>query len=237
MELGQRQTWAAARSPEIEVIWYRGHRPLKVWEPLRQRIASSQLGWRRQTKSFTSYINGGLSLHCDVLEIPNIPESIKNTAIKLHVALQWSLDNRDFDFIFRTNSSTYVDTQKLLRHVRNAPRSSYLAGVVGELNGAQFPSGTGILMSRDVAAKLCASGVLLTQTVDDVAVGGGAKSLGLEIQPIRRLDVSDCQAVLELTELQTSETLFYRCKNSSNRGLGEQQTMACLHRRLDAPSM
>lgn len=55
-----------------------------------------------------------------------------------------------WDFIFRTNSSSYVDKLRLLEHAHKAPRKWCYQGIDGD----GFASGSGFLMSRDVAEVL-----------------------------------------------------------------------------------
>lgn len=62
----------------------------------------------------------------------------------------WGLD---WDYLFRTNASSYVDKDRLLEHARWLPRERYYQGI----DGGGFASGSGFFLSRDLAMILRAS--------------------------------------------------------------------------------
>jgi len=76
-----------------------------------------------------------------------------------------------FDYIWRTNLSSVLDYQGLLDYVDSC-ETSY-AGYVGtSVDGYQFASGAGFLMSRDVVNYLLNNErLLMRDVIDDVAIG------------------------------------------------------------------
>lgn len=53
--------------------------------------------------------------------------------------------NEEWDYIFRTNTSSYIDKKRLLKFSENLPTEKCYCGI----NGGGFASGTGIFLSRD----------------------------------------------------------------------------------------
>ena len=68
----------------------------------------------------------------------------------MHWRYKLALDyiwNEDWDFIFRTNTSSYVDKQKLFDFANTMMTEKCYCGI----DGGGFASGCGVLISRDVA--------------------------------------------------------------------------------------
>ena len=99
----------------------------------------------------------------------------------------------DHDFIFRTNSSSYVDKARLLEHAETLPRERCYQGVDGD----GFASGSGFFISPDVEEmlRLNSSGryhdeaPLLTiaranpELIEDVAIGLCLARRGVTVTP------------------------------------------------------
>jgi hypothetical protein len=60
------------------------------------------------------------------------------------------IKNFDFDYIFRTNSSSYIDKKLLLDSVKNAPTTNYYSGVLGNNKIFDFALGCGYFLSKDL---------------------------------------------------------------------------------------
>lgn len=74
-------------------------------------------------------------------------------AAKFKKALEW-IQYDEYDYIFRTNSSSYVNKSALLEFAKTLPTEKLYAGwtmVDSEDHGGLVVSGAGIFMSKDVA--------------------------------------------------------------------------------------
>lgn len=78
-----------------------------------------------------------------------------NTGVKTLECFETILNNNlEFDFIFRTNSSSYVDKQKLKDLLIGKPKINYYAGVAHVYQGIHYVSGSGIVLSKDLVKHL-----------------------------------------------------------------------------------
>ena len=59
----------------------------------------------------------------------NIDEGYNNLGKKTLMAFEWALKNKEFDYIARVNSSTYVDKKELLNYVKGFPDDKVFAGL------------------------------------------------------------------------------------------------------------
>lgn len=105
------------------------------------------------------------------LKVP-APDNYKCIGWKTKMALE-EVFNTPWDYLFRTNSSSYVCKKRLLQHVQGLPESGYYGGC---RNYGSMPpvwvSGAGMILSRDVAE--LAQSQLSTSTsevVDDIEIG------------------------------------------------------------------
>jgi hypothetical protein len=79
----------------------------------------------------------------------------------------------NYDYIVRTNLSSVWNFDCLLRHVNTLEKSNVYAGVIGNYGSTRFISGSGMIMSQDVAKLLVKNRVLLNHSnvIDDVDIG------------------------------------------------------------------
>ena len=114
------------------------------------------------------------------LYIP-IDEHYENLLAKTLIATRWVIENLDFDFLIRTNTSNYFFhslVEKLLSNYN--PNSPIVAGVIaswrGEIKGTRnrylYISGAGIYLSNFSAKILCRMNSEEYEGIpDDVAIG------------------------------------------------------------------
>lgn len=152
--------------------------------------------------------------------IVDIPEDWSLIGLKTLKALEFILDNYEFDYLFRTNTSSYVDVKVLLTHIKSLPKLSVYSGLIGKVFGSQeFASGAGILLSRDVVERVCVDGEQWDHgLVDDIALGkliGGLSNPRVELTPLPRLDVPTLE-IAEQTDISViCSNLHFRCKSNS----------------------
>lgn len=86
-----------------------------------------------------------------------VEETYAKMGHKLLMALDWVLQNKEFDYIARVNSSCYVDKKELIKHVQTLPEKDLFAGLVveaSESNPLWVWGGGQFLLSKDVVQKI-----------------------------------------------------------------------------------
>ena len=235
LERAQRETWAADLPGPT--IWYQGSRSfVDVWTCRGAKVAGkvyAPLGeWGLSSLGRHGTTHRAASLDGDVLHL-GTPDVWSLTAAKLHGALQWALEEEDFDMLWRTNSSTYTHVPGLLAHIAASPAKGLYAGYIGEAHGVRFASGTGMLVSRDVAEAVVASGDLLrSTTVDDVAFAAACSSFGVDVAPLHKIDITSPD---DVTAVDPTALFFVRCKSEAADRRMEAETLRRLHQ-LYAPT-
>ena len=135
-------------------------------------------------------------------------------------AFKYLLENHDFDFIFRTNTSSYVDATRLLERLNDMPKSGVYAGFVGTALGKlKFASGAGILLSRDVVKKICDHASEWKHgLIDDVALADLVSRFDgprTELIPLERLTLHSLKVAMGVDAEQISNSFHVRCKANS----------------------
>ena len=220
---GIRKTWAAPSSLDqlVSVLFYQGTaRGLRYWTVggisrlmhLAARENQSSLASRTRIALIRGaarrFLPGEVFRSGDTLTT-SVPETYGMLSAKLWAALSYVHSHQGFEFILRTNSSTYVDRARLARFVASLPPTGYYGGKRGESSGIVFASGTGILMSRDVV-KEALEGTWDHAKPDDVALGEVLANRGVNLQAIDRPELrvpSDAWGT-------DTDAFMWRCKGS-----------------------
>ena len=81
--------------------------------------------------------------------LTSISESVENCGYKLLNSLEL-IKNLEYDFIFRTNSSSYVDKSILYDKLSKINDLNYYAGINGYFRNVSFASGSGFVMTKNL---------------------------------------------------------------------------------------
>jgi hypothetical protein len=149
-----------------------------------------------------------------------IPERRPLIGLKTLLAFQYILENYEFDYVFRTNTSSFINGKALIELAKNSNRSHLYAGAKVEIFVSDsFATGSGYLISRDLLEKISNRPDLWPLGVaDDVSLAISIKSLPGE--KIERLDFPFFHPK-SLQELQCLDLNFIRglphvrCKSES----------------------
>jgi hypothetical protein len=175
------------------------------------------------------FYRGGPALRLEGrrLTLP-VGDDLPNTARKTLACFEHVLERFDFDVIFRTNCSSYVDLPNLRSFVSSHARASgFYAGGVSTHDGVPFASGSGYFLSRDLVELATREHDAWDHSLlDDVALGAVLAHAGIEPQPAPRRDYGDVRAVHDLDISQ----FHFRCRTDSWRRLGDARVMVALHR-------
>lgn len=140
-------------------------------------------------------------------------EQYSRIGIRTIEAFEYALNNFKFDYLFRTNISSYVNKKNLITWLNNKNRSKFYSGVIGDFYGIKFASGSGFTLSRDLVEYLCHSKNKLNYNlIDDVCFGNFLTST-VDIFPAPRLDFPTEQSVIDFDK----SNFHFRCKSFGDR--------------------
>lgn len=172
LEAAQRETWAQEREG-VEIFYLQG----VARGPLRMALlAVRKLAERLQLLSPFDRVVGRafaqlpVGMHGNTIRTSTVEYWI-GTSAKTHACLKYLARRDSFDYLVRTNSSTYVHLPRLLNHLAGAPRKGYYAGAD---QGEPHAQGTLIILSSDVVERLANDRHWEYDTVDDAALGRAA---------------------------------------------------------------
>ncbi len=156
----------------------------------------------------TSFKNRELHIKCD--------EGI-NITIKTLKMFEYCLDNFDFDFIFRTNLSSYVNLNRLYKYCKTLPQENIYQGHIGVHQGIKFASGSGILLSKDVV-KIITSMYPKIKSFglnDDPYIGKILSSQNISLNSLPRFNYlhnSNINSIKKYHNEDLIKNFHYRCK-------------------------
>lgn len=138
----------------------------------------------------TLYYTGLLSYQKPNIVQFNSPEGYNNMGRKDLLAFKWALNNCEWDYMARVNSSCYVKKKKLLDYVQSIPESKLFRGlgVCGKDGQVEWMWGGGqYIMSRDVVQSIVDNESKWDHSVmEDVAMSKLVKVLGFDLDTMGR---------------------------------------------------
>ena len=164
-------------------------------------------------------------------------EEYENILKKTLLGISWSIQHLEFDFVLRTNVSTYVDKRRLNKFIKDKEMTSNsVAGYpeylkkrenIGVEEKETFLSGSGILIARNIALEMTKSEDLFSDpSPDDVAISRFFRKIGIEPVYLPRSN-------LHSVHLYTPAP-FVRCKSSTNE-FAASNRMKLVHRIITSP--
>lgn len=110
-------------------------------------------------------------------------------SLKTVEAFKWALANKDFDYIARVNSSTYVKKDSLSEYVQTLPENNVFNGLVVDVAESPWIWGPFFLLSKDVVKAVIENEHKIDHRVMD-DVGLSKLITGLGIAPSRGIGCS-----------------------------------------------
>jgi hypothetical protein len=157
----------------------------------------------------------------DSLYLP-VPEARPLIGLKTIEAFKYVLKEFDFDYLFRTNTSSLVNPKKLVAYLKNTSKTGVYAGykMKTETN-EDYASGAGILMSRDVISRVCDAEAQWRHGLpDDVALAALIANLSgssVHLQDLPRSHALTLGQASKLPQEELFEAFHIRCKSESPR--------------------
>jgi hypothetical protein len=157
-----------------------------------------------------------------------VADDLPNVGRKTLACFEYVLANRDFDLVFRTNCSSYVDLPNLREYALGHARvDRFYAGSVRVHDGVQFASGSGYFLSRDLVELAVRQRAEWDHSLlDDVALGAIVARAGVEPAPLPRHDYA---TLADARDADTSQ-FHFRCKTYSWQRLEDARIMIAVHR-------
>lgn len=141
----------------------------------------------------------------------SLTPGIINKTVK---SIEYCLENMEFDYIYRTNLSSFLDLNKMYDYFLKINRIHY-GGVIGNLDdGMPFASGCGFVLSKYACKYILKNENVLFESnhYDDVAIGNLLNPV-YGIEHISRIDINNMS---EEKFIMDENTFHYRCKSDGN---------------------
>jgi hypothetical protein len=103
-------------------------------------------------------------------------------------AFKWIYENILFDYIFFCCSGSYIDKIEMQKFIADKPLNKFYCGIASFSDGADFASGSGFFLSRDLVKMVIdnANEILtykMGKTFNDVEIGRFLTTHGISIDP------------------------------------------------------
>lgn len=190
-------------------------------------------------KVWSSYMNSNKEIECYFIQYRDGPQEIEGNTFWLEGkesfaaiitktldSLDYFLKKDSYDFIIRTNMSSLWNFNTLLKHLETLPSEKVYNGVIGKHQITNFISGSGFIMTSDVAKLLIENRQIAesVKVMDDVDIGYALNKLGIECSPGKRTDFYSREIYVNST--YDSSDYHYRIKwNNSNMRYEEAEIM------------
>jgi hypothetical protein len=177
----------------------------------------------------TLFYRGGTTLAVDGndLRVPAADDHV-NMGRKTLACFEYVLGHREFDVVFRTNLSCYVDLPNLRDFTEAYATPRFYAGVLGT-GPVPYASGAGYFLSRDLVELVVEHGEAWDHgLIDDVALGVLLAGLGVAPQPAPRQDFDRVRQVKRLDRAQ----FHFRCRTQSWRRLEDARIIRAIHQTM-----
>lgn len=147
---------------------------------------------------------------------------------------KWFLDQTKYDFLFTTNTSSYINQNKLMDIIQSFGKSDFVyAGfLVPEFGDNQFVSGAGKLLSRKIVEIIVNNSASYKHSyLEDVDLGHFLHEKRIAPIKLSRLEIRNPKEVSEIPENTLREEFHYRCK-SFEHPRKDADIMLGLHERI-----
>lgn len=164
-------------------------------------------------------------------------ESLHNIGYKTIDSLEYIYDNLEFDYIYRTNSSSYVNINNMVNFLKEKPLNNfYCAKVNIEVNGIKFGSGSGYFISKDIVKFIIENKNKWNHNLmDDVSLGNLLLNNGFKLTPSIRLDIDSIidnkpyynNKQVDISNLNNN--FHFRCKSKDSSRNMDVKIMNYIH--------
>jgi len=203
--------------------------------PYRQLFETSQHTWDSYNVPGIDviYYFGKNGIYQNNSIVIDLKENYSNLALKTKTALEWCLQNCEFDYVFRANASSFVYKENMFKHFKTLPKSVFQGLVAPYYDIGKFMWGVGYTISRDYVETIV-NAKWDYSLMDDVSISFAAQSIGIELTGGHKLLTIDemkegkyqilnygiqieNKIIADISEIDMSEHFHYRVKQDLNR--------------------
>lgn len=209
-----------------------------VYHQLENKIRKT---WQTNNDVIKTFYYYGDSDHFKVIGDEIYTENIdilENIGYKTIDSFKYIYQNLEFDYIYRTNSSSYINIDGLINFIKDKPRDNFYAARVNfeKHSGQKFGSGSGYFLSKDLVNFIIKNEKKWNhKLIDDVALGDLLLSNGFQLTPSYRLDIDDIIDGYPFSNgkrinLEDFKNFFhFRCKSKDINRLKDIKIMDFIH--------
>jgi hypothetical protein len=146
---------------------------------------------------------------------------------------EFALKNYNFEFMFRTNLSSYLDLNLLLKYIDKIESRNCYMGYIGYHEQIVFASGAGILLSRDMVDLLVNKQNMIDQNlIDDVAFAKLFYDLKINPKPLPRFTFPMCtnQDNQFFSQIKQSKHFHFRVKTNDSTRKNDCERLRLIHK-------
>jgi hypothetical protein len=159
----------------------------------------------------------------------NGAEEICNVGYKMLHAFSYCLQNIEFDYIYRTNLSSYINQIGLYNYAQSLPDNNVYKGVVGQFGNISFASGCGYFISKDLVRYVVEyKNRWNHKLIDDVALAQLLKTINVVPEPVERIDIITNESLVNFNVETIGSCFHFRCKSETDR-THDVRVMKMLH--------
>ncbi len=138
---------------------------------------------------FIQYRDGPSEIEGDIFWLTG-KESFQGIITKTIDSIEYFLNKDSYDFIIRTNMSSLWNFKALLSFLETIPKEGVYCGIIGEYFKINYISGSGFIMTPDVAKILVKNRAIAEKVkiIDDVDIGYCLEQFGISRIPGKRVD-------------------------------------------------
>jgi hypothetical protein len=168
--------------------------PLSGKYPSNQILNSIKKTWGNDSVFETIFYTGGNEfnkLHNNFLKL-NVTNDFKDFGKKTLLCFEEILKHKNFDYIFRTNTSSYLNKIPFLEFIKKQPHKNYYAGKIENFPkiNLNFGSGAGFFLSKDLVELVVNNKNLWNHDLnEDVALGKILYDLEVPLNQLQRYDI------------------------------------------------
>ncbi len=169
--------------------------------------------------------------------IVDMPDSLLLQGVKNVATLRHSLQF-DYDYLVTTISSSYIDTECLIRKLQEAPKSKFLGGRIESSGGEFYQQGSFRVFSRDVIEYIDKNFKLYKHwQIEDIAMGNLVRKYSSTFTELPNLSLKSINDASNVPNDQIGETCSYRCKSVTSSGERlDSKLMFVIHEKLNLRS-
>jgi hypothetical protein len=247
-ENGQKRTWFHSKPENIEIINIFGKRPnrlIRSFDLLHEKMRWSP---RLQgvVRPLDKFISKFLAKRNDSDWLVELNPDCRNLLIDMestHLTLplvevvffKYFLTNTKADFLYMSNTSSYINLNKLMKFVETLPRENVYCGTFHTFDDIKFASGANRLISRDLVRKLVENfNDWDFSYVEDVSMGKLLKDESRQELSISSLNFTTTHEIDESSLEDLNSTIHFRLKSGNLNSRNDVKLMIQLHRKLSS---